>query len=155
MQSLKPITIAPKEVPMRGLPRRTLFSPVNDENKKRKRSTSPDQDAENRGGKLRRFDSPTRMTKSQSFSIAPSSSSSAIDNRLKFNMLYRTQSEILTHSSEITGSLGYKEAMTNVVKQVKFIKLISTSYIAQLDNFFFIENPLGCFNCANFKADLK
>lgn len=118
MQSKKPLPVVINELPMRGrLPRRSLFSPVSDENKKRKRSNSPDQDVENREGKLRRFDSPTRMPKSQSFSVAPSSSSSSMENRLK--MLYRTQSEVFNNSTEGSGSLGFKGPITNVEKNVR------------------------------------
>lgn len=121
MQSRRPLPVATvNDVHLRGrLPRRTLFSPMNDENKKRKRSTSPDQDAENRGGKLRRFDSPTKMQKSQSFSVAPSSSSSLMENRLKMSMLYRTQSEVFAHASDASSNLGYKEPMNALVKQVR------------------------------------
>lgn len=120
LQSGKTLTIAPKDVPIRGrLPRRTLFSPMNEENKKRKRSPLPDQDAENQGRKLRRFESPTKMPKSQSFSVAPSSSCSSMESRLKMRMLYRTQSEVFAHSSESSGpSLGFKDVMTDVIKKV-------------------------------------
>jgi hypothetical protein len=120
---MKPFVLN-KEFPQRGrLPRRSLFSPVNDENKKRRRSTSPDQDSENRGGKIRRFDSPTRLPKSQSFSIAPSTSSSTFADNYRKTLLYRTQSEMISQPSTSTSTtnlnLGFKDPLTNDIKKVR------------------------------------
>lgn len=110
-------SIAPKEVQQRAkLPRRTLFSP--EEQKKRKRSTSPDQDAENRCGKQQRLQSPTRMPKSQSFSMAPSTSGETFRKQL----FQRTQSEVAIPGSggSKTTKLGYTEhPLPAVVKKVK------------------------------------
>lgn len=125
------LTIAPKEVPIRGrLPRRTLFSPANDENKKRRRSTSPDQDAENRGGKHRRLESPTRMPKSQSFSVASTSSASTMDEHYRKRLFYRTQSDVVpcaTTSSNVNNvNIGYKEPLTKEIK-AKILWAVSTA----------------------------
>lgn len=111
---------APKEVPQRAkLPRRTLFSP--DDQKKRKRSASPDHDAENRCGKQMRTHSPTRLHKSQSFSLAPSTSNG---EGFRKQLFQRTQSEAVIPGSGGSSSkptkLGYTEQpMPSVVKKVK------------------------------------
>ena len=99
------------------LPRRTLFSP--DESHKRKRSPSPDQDAENRERKLRRLMSPTKLLKSQSFSVGPScSSGSLIMSKAHKGSLYRTQSEIGPQTNDRNTGLGYRKPMTEDVKKV-------------------------------------
>lgn len=112
-------SLSQREISLRGrLPRRTLFSPPNNENKKRKRSTSPDADNENRTEKNRRLQSPTRMHKSQSFSIAPSSSSLTFDERFRKRLIYRTQSETVAQKIEGTEvKLGYKEKLSKDVSQ--------------------------------------
>lgn len=114
---------APKELPMRGrLPIRSLFSSTNDENRKRRPSRSPDHDAENRGMKFRRVDSPAKMLKTQSFSIASSSSSSR--SAINKGFLYRTQSEVgLPMSSPV---LGYKKPMDKE-KSKKLLWAVSTT----------------------------
>jgi hypothetical protein len=114
---------APKEVPQRAkLPRRTLFSP--DEQKKRKRSLSPDHDAENRCGKQMRMNSPTRLHKSQSFTLAPASSKT---ESFRKQLFQRTQSEAVIPGSGGSGAkpvkLGYTEQpMPSVVKKVRSFK---------------------------------
>jgi hypothetical protein len=121
----KPLVL-PKDFTHRArLPRRSLFSPVNDENKKRQRSTSPD--SENRVGKVRRLESPTRMPKSQSFSIAPSTSSLNLAESYRKNLIYRTQSEMFSQSSTKPGPsnvvLGYTKPLSADVKAVRHFKL--------------------------------
>ena len=110
------VAVAVKEIPQRSkLPRRTLFSP--EEQKKRKRSTSPDQDAENRCGKQMRMQSPTRLLKSQSFSLAPSTSRSETFRKQLFQ---RTQSEAVIQGSSGKAKLGYTEhPLPPVVKKVR------------------------------------
>lgn len=112
-------SLSQREITLRGrLPRRTLFSPPNDENKKRKRSTSPDGVDENRAEKNRRLKSPTRMHKSQSFSIAPSTSSSILDEHFRKRLIYRTQSETVAQKTESTDvKLGYMAKLTKDVLQ--------------------------------------
>lgn len=112
------LSLAPKEIPQRAnLPRRSLFSP--EEQKKRKRSTSPDQDAENRCGKQRRMQSPTRMPKSQSFSMAPATSTG---ESFRKQLFQRTQSEVAIPGSS-QPKLGYTEhPLPAVVKKVRFFK---------------------------------
>lgn len=92
------------------LPRRTLFSP--DGHQKRKRSTSPDQDAENREEKR------AKLSKSQSFSVAPNPSGSMIPSYVN-KRLFRTQSEMNAQESRSGTRLGYKDPMTDVVKKVR------------------------------------
>lgn len=122
------VATAPKEVSIRGrLPRRTLFSPASDENKKRRRSQSPDQDAENRGGKHRRLESPTRMPKSQSFSVAATSSTSTLDAHFRKKLFGRTQSEVMAPaSSSRSVALGFRETLTKDIKN-KILWAVSTA----------------------------
>lgn len=111
----------PKDVPSR-LPRRSLFSP---ENNKRRRSTSPDHDTENRCGKQRRIASPTKLAKSQSFSIASTSASSAVNESFRKRLFCRTQSEIFPQLSSTQSSsapclnLGFKDPLNDTVKRVR------------------------------------
>lgn len=155
---LKPLVIA-KEISTRGrLPRRSLFSPVNDENKKRRRSTSPDHDVENRGGKLRRLESPTRLPKSQSFSIAPSTSSSNLGEQFRKTLLYRTQSEMIsqpgTSLSTNNLNLGYRDPLTVVVKNVRLAFGLSWEFFFQLF-VSFVENSLVRFERSESKRDFQ
>lgn len=117
-QSNLSLPVASNEPATRGISaRKALFSPPRDEN--RKRRSSPDNDIENRR-KLRRLDSPTKFPKSQSFSIASTSSSTALNESFRKQLFTRTQSEIFPQASRIaTPSLGYKEPMTAVVQKVK------------------------------------
>lgn len=113
-----------RELPPRGqLPKRTLFSPPQ-QNAKRKRSPSPD--TENKYGKSRRLDSPSKMLKSKSFSIAPASSSGSLDEHFRKTLYYRTQSEALYNQS-IAGSsssrssnstIGFRKPFSDVEKKV-------------------------------------
>lgn len=128
----KPLVLSKDFTHRARLPRRSLFSPVNDENKKRQRSTSPN--AENRLGKVRRLESPTRMPKSQSFSIAPSISTLNLAESYRKNLMYRTQSEMFSQTSTTTGAsnviLGYTKPLCADVKAVRNSK-------AKLMKFFF------------------
>lgn len=117
-KSAKPQVASKDNLACGKLPRRSLFSP--DANQKRKRSDSPDHDAENREGKLRRILSPTKLPKSQSFSMAPSSSSSSTISNVNKRLLFRTQSEIVPQAIEGNVGLGYRQAMTDVVKKVSY-----------------------------------
>lgn len=108
------------------LPRRTLFSPINDENKKRKLETSPKQDSDQDRQKQRRIGSPSKLPKSQSFSIA---SSTSYDTSFRKKLFPKTQSEIILQSSDSssnTVSLGFKGALDEVVKQ-KILWSVSTA----------------------------
>lgn len=76
----------------RDLPARPLI--IYDD-KKRRRSPSPSQDAENQCGKQRRVNSPARLLKSQSFSLLPSTTtSSSLENLRVRDSYQRTQSEM-------------------------------------------------------------
>ncbi|CRL03377.1 CLUMA_CG016223, isoform A [Clunio marinus] len=100
--------------------RRTLFSPPSeDARKKRRCSTSPDHDVENRAGKLRRIDTPTRMHKSQSFSYASTSSNISLNPaECKKNLFYRTQSEVVVNqSTSMSSQLGYKQPLKEDVNK--------------------------------------
>jgi hypothetical protein len=111
---------------LRGLlPRRNLFSPS--KNSKRRRSPSPD--AENRLGKSRRLESPSKhpnhfLAKSRSFSVAaPSTSGSgSLDEHYKKTLFYRTQSEVALNqsTSSKSSSLGLGRLLNENEKQVKF-----------------------------------
>jgi hypothetical protein len=110
-----------RELPTRGqLPKRTLFSPP--QNVKRKRSPSPDD--ENKYGKSRRLDSPSKMLKSKSFSIAPASSSGSLDEHFKKTLYYRTQSEAVLNQSiagsskSSTSTIGFRKAFSDTEKKV-------------------------------------
>lgn len=108
---------------MRGvLPRRNLFAPA--EATKRKRSPSPD--AENRFGKSRRLESPSKhpnqfLTKSKSFSIAaPSTSAGSLDEHYRKTLYYKTQSEVSLHqSSDLKNNLGFRRPLNEDEKKVK------------------------------------
>lgn len=109
-----------RELPTRGqLPKRTLFSPP--QNAKRKRSPSPDD--ENKYGKSRRLDSPSKMLKSKSFSIAPASSSGSLDEHFKKTLYYRTQSEAVLNQSiagsskSSTSTIGFRKAFSDTEKK--------------------------------------
>ena len=107
-----------RELPTRG-PKRTLFSPP--QNAKRKRSPSPD--VENKYGKSRRLDSPSKMLKSKSFSIAPSSSSGSLDEHFRKTLYYRTQSEAVLNQSIVAGSsksstIGFRKPFSDTEKKV-------------------------------------
>lgn len=108
-----------RDVPIRGhLPKRNLFSPQ--QNAKRKRSPSPDD--ENRYGKTRRLDSPSKIMKSKSFSVAAASSSGSLDEHFRKKLYYRTQSEVTVHQSmaDRNSSLGFRKAFTETEKRVSF-----------------------------------
>lgn len=96
-------------------PRRNLFDEM-----KRRSSMSTDGDAENRGPKKMRLESPTRFLKSQSFSIAgTSSSSSTNESRFKKMLNFtRAQSEIIPQTSGNNVQLGYTKPIINDVKEV-------------------------------------
>lgn len=113
------VAVAVKEIPQRSnLPRRNLFSP--EKQRKRKLSTSPDHDAENRCDKQMRIQSPTRLLKSQSFSLAPTTSRTETFRKQLFQ---RTQSEaVIQGSGGSSGKskLGYTEhPLPPVVKKVR------------------------------------
>ncbi|KAL7049852.1 hypothetical protein ACKWTF_003880 [Chironomus riparius] len=111
-----------RELPTRGqLPKRTLFSPP--QNAKRKRSPSPD--VENKYGKSRRLDSPSKLLKSKSFSIAPASSSGSLDEHFRKTLYYRTQSEAVLNQSIVAGSsksssstIGFRKPFLDTEKKV-------------------------------------
>lgn len=112
-------------LPSRGglLARRNLFSPS--KNSKRRRSPSPD--AENRFGKSRRLESPSKhpnqlLAKSRSFSIAaPTTSSGSLDEHYKKTLFYRTQSEMALNqlNESKSSSLGLKRPLNEDEKKVK------------------------------------
>lgn len=109
-----------RELPTRGqLPKRALFSPP--QNAKRRRSPSPS-DVENKYGKSRRLESPSKILKSKSFSIAPVSSSGSLDEHFRKTLYYRTQSEAVINQS-IAGSssnntIGFRKSFTDTEKKV-------------------------------------
>lgn len=142
-------SLSSKEISQRAkLPRRTLFSP--EQQRKRKRSTSPDQDAENRCGKQQRLKSPTRMPKSQSFSMAPSTSGESFRKQL----FQRTQSEVAIPGSNAVKTLGYTEApMPSVVKKVNFNDF--RFFLILMIFFFVAENPLVSLECSDVEEDLQ
>lgn len=99
------------------LPRRNLFSPQ--QAQKRRRSPSPDE--ENRFGKNRRLESPSKhqqnLMKSRSFSIAaPSTSMGSLDEHYKKTLFYRTQSEVALNKS--SNNLGFRRPLSDVEKKV-------------------------------------
>lgn len=109
-----------RDVPIRGqLPKRSLFSPQ--QNSKRRRSPSPNE--ENRYGKTRRLESPSRLMKSKSFSVAAASSSSSLNDLSKKTLYYRTQSEmVLNQSSDgirTNNNIGFKKPFTDTEKKVR------------------------------------
>lgn len=127
------------------LPRRNLFSPQH--NAKRKRSPSPD--TENRFGKSRRLDSPSKhsqlISKSKSFSVAAPQQSSvmygSLEDHYKKTLLYRTQSEVALNQTAESGrnsNLGYRKPLSDVDKKVRKILLFKyfLTYIFEFYNFF-------------------
>ena len=109
-----------REMPERGqLPKRTLFSPP--QNSKRKRS--PDPDVENRYGKSWRLESPSKMLKSKSFSVAPALSSGSLDEHFRKTLYYRTQSDAVLNqsidgSSKRSTTIGFRKAFSDTEKKV-------------------------------------
>lgn len=137
-----------KESVARGnIPRKALFSPENNENKKRRSSISPQHENENRR-KFRRLESPTKLPKSQSFSIASTSSVSIHNESFKKQLFTRTQSEIFPQACT---TLGYKEPMTSIVTKVRF----SYSYVFRFTNYYVLETSLVGFKCAYDEANLE
>jgi hypothetical protein len=110
----------------RQLPKRSLFSPAH----KRKRSSSPDQDVENRLGKNRRLDSPSILGKSKSFSIAPTSSTGCLDDHYRKTLYYRTQSEMVLNQSSSdnkgTNNLGFRKSFSELERKVNTIRILIT-----------------------------
>lgn len=121
------LSLATTDTSARGkLPRRTLFSP--EEKQKRKRSTSPDQDAENREEKIRRISSPGKLQKSQSFSVAQNPSGSLLINNVNKRLLFRTQSDVASQAQGHHSNLGYKQPLTDTDRKVKLYLLTGKSF---------------------------
>lgn len=122
------------------LPRRNLFSPQ--QNAKRKRSPSPD--TENRFGKNRRLDSPSKqsqlISKSRSFSNAPLTSSvtfGSLEEHYKKTLFYRTQSEMaLDQPSSDCGRSNNNYRLSDVDKKVK--KYIDLKFKCYFNEIFLI-----------------
>lgn len=91
-----PANASAKASSSRDLPNRLTSRPLCYDDKKRRRSPSPSQDAENQCNKQRRVNTPAKLLKSQSFSLFPSTSSSLENLRARDvrESYQRTQSEM-------------------------------------------------------------
>lgn len=107
-----------------NFPRRSLFPVDNNDSKKRRPSASPDADVENRMIKQRRVD---LMPKSQSFSIASTSTNTSMGQSFRKQLFCRTQSEAVLNSSQSmpTNGLGFKGVLTDDIKKVKTENFVS------------------------------
>lgn len=86
-------------------PRKNLFAC---DDKKRRRSPSPSHDNENRFEKQRRINSPAKLMKSQTFSVAPTAVSSSLENLRRRDIHQRTQSELNLSKSDSWKPLRYE-----------------------------------------------